>query len=300
MAVRKRTLAGGILAAIVLGLVWARLGPTSASAHDAHPGLNFWIAVDGVPNCSTKSADATCDLALGTTFVIDTYLDPLPSDIANYSAFQVALRHSGLTPNHDANTDAWPDCAFPAAAYDKIPDNDIVTFACTIGVAPAGPSTYTGLIGTISFTCSQSGSIAMLHGANLPYRSRTNLLEDPARIHSEDPNTAETLTINCVQGGVTPIPGTPRAGSTTAPPGTPLPPTEAARATATAQSRATATAKAVATAAKKTPTSGGGGGGGGGLGGGVIAIIVVAAVAVAGGAGFFGWRYLQGRRGGGT
>lgn len=287
---RSRALTGGILAAIMVGLMCVHLGGNTASAHSPHPGLNFWIAVDGVTNCNTKTANASCSLAPGVTFVIGAYLDPLPSDIPNYGGFDVSLRHAGVTPNHDASTNPWPDCAFPAAAYDMAPtDTDIVRFACTVGAPPAGPSTYTGLLGTISFVCAQSGSISMVHGA-----TETDLIEfehiDPLHIHGEDPNTTETLTINCVQGGATPIPTTPRAGSTTAPTGTPLPPTEQAKATATAKAQATASAK-------KTPTTGGGGGGGGGLGGGVIAIIVVAAVAVAGGAGFFGWRYLQGRRG---
>ncbi len=285
---RHRALASGILAAIMLGLMWAHLGRSMASAQTPIPGLNFWIAVDGVPNCNTKTADATCSLATGTTFVIDTYLDPLPSIIPSYEAIDVKLQYSGVTSNRDGSTDAWPDCANPAHFYDT---PGFVLLACTIGVEPAPDSTYIGLIATASFSCGRSGSVALIHQ---PPNS-TDLLQDPARVFGE-PGGTETLTINCAQGGFTPIPATPRAGSTTAPPGTPLPPTEAARATATAQSRATATAKAVATAAKKTPTTGGGGGGGGGLGAGVIAIIVVAAVAIAGGAGFFGWRYLQSRR----
>lgn len=277
----------------MVGLMWAHLGGSAASAQTPHPGLNFWIAVDGVPNCNTKTANVTCSLAPGTTFVIDVYLDPLPSDIPSYEAFDVKLQYSGVTSNRDASTDAWPDCANPAHFYDT---PGFVLMACTVGVPPAPDSTYTGLMATARFSCGQAGSVALIHQ---PPNS-TDLLQDPARVFGEPGATSETLTINCVQGGITPIPGTPQAGSTAAPPGTPLPPTEAARATATAQSRATATARAVATAAKKTPTAGGGGGGGGGLGGGAIAIIVVAAVAVAGGAGFFGWRYLQGRRGGGT
>jgi hypothetical protein len=287
--VRSRALAVGILIATVLGLAWTRLGPTPASAQATpDPGLQFYIAVDGVPNCDTKSGDATCTLAPGSTFVIDAYLEPLPSDIPSYDGFDIYLGYTGVTAQQDASTDAWPDCAIPAHLY----DTGEVFFACIIGVPPAGPSTYTGLIGTNSFTCTQSGSIALVHG-----EGSTDLVEDLGKTHIES-NPQEKLTINCVAGGVTPIPTTPHAGgsATSAPASTPLPPTAQAQATTTAKAKVTA-------AAKKTPTSTDGGnkdgGGGGGLSAGVIAIIVIAAVVVAGGAGFFGWRYLQSRRGAG-
>jgi hypothetical protein len=283
--VRNRALLAGILTAIILGLVWARLGPTPASAQaQPDPGLQFYIGVDGVPNCDTKSGDATCNLAPGSTFVIDVNLEPLPSDIPNYDGFDIYLQYSGVTAQQDASTDAWPDCGFPAKSY----DTGVVYFTCVISVPPAGPSTYTGIIGTNSFTCAQSGSIALVHGQG----TFTDLIDDANQTHIET-DSRETLTINCVEGGVTPIPSTPQARPTSAPTATPLPPTQQAQATATAKAKATAAAKATAT------SNGGGnaGGGGGGLGGGVIAIIVIAAVVIAGGAGFFGWRYLQSRRG---
>jgi len=289
-AVRNRLLPIGILAAIMFALVGARLGPSSASAQTAQtptPGLNFWIAVDGVPDCDTQSGDSTCDLALGGVFVIDTFLDPLPSDIPDYGGYDISIRHVGLTLNHDASTDAWPDCGFPAAGYDDPPiTTDEVRFGCAVGVPPATESSYSGLIGTISFVCGASGSLTLLHGP-----SKTDLIENIAKIHFEDPNAIETLTINCVQGGVTPVPTTPRPGATGQPQATPLPPTEQAKATATAK------AKGTATAAAKTPT--GGNDSDGGLSGVVIAIIIVAVVIVAGGGGFFGWRYYQSRRGAG-
>ncbi len=271
----------GTLSAIVFSLAWLCFTGTSASAHDAHPGLNFWIAVDGVPNCSTQTSDATCNLAPGSVFVVGVYLGPLPHDIPNYKGFDASLKYAGLTAQHDASMSAWPGCGFPASTYRQ---PNIVFLGCAIGVPPAGPSTYTGLIGTNSFTCAQSGSVSLLHGTDV-----TDLVQDVGNAHAQDPNTTETLTINCAPGGVTPIPTTPQAsrGATSAPPGTALPPAEQATANATA-------------GAQSSVIPGGGGltgrGGGGGLSGGVIAIIVIAAVVAAGGAGFLGWRYAQSRR----
>lgn len=158
--------------------------------------VNFWISVDGSPNCNTRNGDATCTIAPGVAFVADVYLDPLPSEVRNYGGFDVSLRHSGVIPNHDANMGAWPDCVFAGAAYDELPSTDIVRFGCTVGIPPAGGSTYVGLIGTISFGCIHSGSVSMVHGLG-----QTDLIEfehfDPGHIHIEDPNTSETLNINC-------------------------------------------------------------------------------------------------------
>jgi len=284
----KRLLPICILAAIVLAFTAVAGGPNLASAHAPHPGLDFYIAVNGVPGCDTQAGDETCDLAPGSVFVIDTFLEPLPDDIPNYGGFDINLGFAGVTSNQDASTDAWPDCGFPAADY----ETNAVVFACAVGVPPATGSVYSGLIGATSFTCGQSGNVNLQHGPNT-----TDLVEfdNISQIHAEDPNTIETLTINCVQGGVTPIPTTPPAGRTSTPVATPLPPTEQAQATATAAAKATATAAAQAPGNGDDDDDGG-------LSGVVIAIIVVAAVVVAGGGGFFGWRYLQSRRaaGGGT
>jgi hypothetical protein len=191
----RTAVARGTSAAIVLAVVWTGVGVNSTSAHVPHPGLNFWTAVDRLLDCNTRSRDATCDITAGSTFIIDVYLDPVPSDIAGYGGFDISIQHSGLTPvPNSASTDAWPDCAFPASAFDQQPHTDLVQLACAIGVPPAGASTYSGLIGTVSFTCVQAGSISMIHGV-----SKTDLVEWPdiRQIHAEDPNTTERLNIAC-------------------------------------------------------------------------------------------------------
>ena len=275
---------GALAAIIFFALVVIASAPGSARADEGHPGLNFYIAINGVPGCDTQDGSQTCDLAPATVFVIDVFLDPLPDDIPNYGGFDVQLGYTNLTANQDASTDAWPDCGFPAADYEP----DVVVFACAVGVPPAPGSTYSGLIGTTSFVCSESGSVNLRHGIN-----DTDLVEfeNISLIHAENPSTNETLTINCVEGGVTPIPTTPSAGATRAPSATPLSPTEQAQATATAAAQATATAAAQA--------PGNGDDDDGGLSGVVIAIIIIAAVVVASGGGFLGWRYYQSRRGAG-
>jgi hypothetical protein len=277
----------GTAAAFALSLAWLAFNGSSAAAHQPHPGLKFWIAIDGVPNCSTQARNASCTLEPGSVFAVGLHLGPLPQDIPSYQGFDAALKYTGVTAQEDASASAWPDCGFPARSYGQ---PNIVLLACTIGVPPARPSTYSGLIATNSFTCSQSGNVSLMHG-----RDNTDLLQTIDQIHAEDPRTTDTLTIKCVAGGVTPIPTTPQAarGATSLPPDTPLPPTEQARAVATSNAYATYAAQAVSGSGQGAHKSGGG------LGAGVIAIIAVAAATVASGAGFFGWRYLQGRGGAG-
>lgn len=167
-------------------------------------GVNLWIAVAGMPACSTEHGDATCAIVPGSTFVIDVYVDNMGLP---YDGFDIALQHVGVVPNHDADTSAWPDCAFPAAAYDEIPNPQVIAFGCAIGVPPAGPSNYRGLIGAVSFVCAESGHITMLHLPN-PQSPSTDLVDDYLQEHVEALDFGETLTVNCAQPAALPSAGT--------------------------------------------------------------------------------------------
>lgn len=278
---------GLAFAVVLLTLVWARLGAPQASAQDGHPGLNFWIAVYGVPNCSTQNGDATCSLAPNASFVVAVFLGPLPADVPGYSGFDIYLAYQGVIFKQNASMDAWPDCGFPATLFSR---PNVVLLACAEGV-DASPSTYAGLIATTSFTCGQSGSVSMLHGSD----NYTDLVPAVGSVVSENPNTSEKLTINCVTGGVVPPTPSVSGARTSIPPGATLEPAEK---TAAAGAAATATAQGTSIA-KQTPTTtpgGAAGGGGSGSNTWIIVIVVVVIVVVAGG-GLIGWRYMQSRPG---
>ncbi len=179
------------------------------------PDVNFWISVKGVPGCSTEHGDATCQISPGSTFEVDVYLGPLPTTVPSYAGFDIALQHSGVTPNHDASTAAWPDCVFPAASYDDVPHADQVKFACAVGVPPAGGSHYSGLIGTLSFVCAQSGAISLLPGA---YNTDLVEFDNISISHAEDPSATDILTINCGPNGL-PASGSSAASDDTHHPG---------------------------------------------------------------------------------
>jgi hypothetical protein len=156
-----------------------------------NPGLNFWISIEGVPACGTQHGDATCTIPPGSTFVIDVHLDPLPPEIPSYGGYDIRLEYFGVTANHDASTAMWPDCVFPAESYMY---EGIVLFACAVGVPPAGGSTYSGVIGTNSFVCVQSGGVSLIPGI-----TNTDLVEfdNISRTNAEDVRVSDKLTISC-------------------------------------------------------------------------------------------------------
>ena len=175
------------LAAVALLAVWAVGSTGRASADEPHPGVNYTMSAGGFSSCNTSQGDAQCYIPPGTTFTLSVTLEPLPSDIPSYEGFDITLEYTGLTSADNASVDSWPDCGFPATGYDP----GRVVMGCSVDVKPAPPSTYTGLIGTNDFTCSQSGAITMLHGSG-----PTDLLQNVASIFSE-PGDAETLNITC-------------------------------------------------------------------------------------------------------
>ncbi len=283
---RNKLFVGGTLAAIVLVSAWAGFGPAAADAQDAGP--QYSIAVAGVPGCDTTNGDAVCDLAPGSTFVVDLTLESLPSNVPQYTGIDVRLAHSGVTPQGVPSFDPWPDCAFPV----ELVQADDLRFGCATGIPPAGPSSYTGLVATVTFSCRQSGTIGLVHG-----KRDTGVTDEMGVVYVESEDATETLTINCAAGGAMPLtPTRPKdRGPTTTAAGTIEEPAGPVAATAPAGTQATA--------ATSTPAIGQGeSNGGGGLSGGVIAIVVVVAIAVAGGLGLLGWGFLRSRRetGGGT
>jgi hypothetical protein len=188
------------IAVATLTSIWAANGAVlPVSAHEPHPGLQFSISVQGITSCDTRHGDATCSIPAGATFPVAVNLDGLPADVPSYGGFDIYLKYDGVTPLQDASDSAWPDCGYPASHY----GNGFVGFGCSIGVSAVGPgaaspSTYIGLIGTNSFTCDESGSIALVHGFG---SGHTDLIQDVIQGvvngHSEGDGAAETINIIC-------------------------------------------------------------------------------------------------------
>ena len=196
MTTRRRA-----LLAVTIAALFSALLVVHTEAHEPHPGLQFSIGVRGVPGCNTRASNVTCTLPSGRPFVLEVSLDALPDDIPTYEGFDIYLKYAGVTPQHDASTDDWPDCGFPASSYDQ---PGVVDFGCARGLPPAGPSSYIGPIGTNTFTCGQNGSITLQHSAARGYTDLVQgVLPGPTpgvgigNNHAEGAGTTETITISC-------------------------------------------------------------------------------------------------------
>jgi hypothetical protein len=182
-----------VVALLGLGLgltlaAWSIGSATTVNAQTPNPGLNYSIEAVDQDNCDTTEGDAVCYIEPGSDFELTVTLDPLPDDIEGYDGFEIYLSYTGLTSSDDADASAhWPDCGFPATNFDP----GLVAAACSVGIDPGTPSTYTGIMLSNTFTCSESGTISLEHGAG-----KTILLETLEEQHNEG-NAMETLNITC-------------------------------------------------------------------------------------------------------
>jgi hypothetical protein len=189
-------LAGGL--ALAIGLSFGIISP--AGAHTPHAGLDFTATALGQDDCDTSAGSTTCYIEPGSDFTLEVALE-LPSDIASYEAMDVVIEYSGVTSDDTANLqEFWTDCGFPAAFFEP----GRIGVGCAIGLPPAEPSTYEGVLITNGFTCEESGSITLKHGVG-----NTILLETLGLEHAEAAD--EVLTIVCGDPPTatnTPEPGT--------------------------------------------------------------------------------------------
>jgi hypothetical protein len=211
----------GVLAVAALLATWGSGGVKDASAQVPAPGLDFSMSIPDVDDCDTAdSGSGTCILDPGDEFTVNFYLNSLPETVTEYFSIDLFVTYTGVTSMDNPSFDPWPDCAFPAA----LPVEGVsVRWGCSYGVdAPA--STYTGLVSTLDFACSDDESfdnkINMVHGET--DTSMTSAV-GPTGQSAEGQGTMDTLTVHC---GEPPTP-TPEPSDDTPTPEAPtaLPPT---------------------------------------------------------------------------
>ena len=186
------------------------IAPPPGPTPTASAGLAFSIGVDTdgdtTDDCSTSGGTVTCTI-LDTTFTLNVYLDSLPNGVSNYVALNTAFTYSGVASSSHVSLGEWADCTALQSSY-TAPGK--AAMACiSYVIPPASPSTYTGLIGAVEFTCASGGKISMEHG-----EIDTALFEDASTFHIEGNASTETLTINC--NGPTPT-DTPTPSNTPTP-----------------------------------------------------------------------------------
>jgi hypothetical protein len=202
----------GALGVAAAAFAWS-FGAAQTHAQTPSSDLSFTIEAEGESGCDTSGGDAVCFIDPGTEFALNVTLDELPEGVDMYEACEVVISYTGLESADDGSAEAWPDCGFPATFFEP----GRLAMSCSIGIPPAGPSTYTGLIASNTFTCTESGAITLQNVG----MGNTSLTQTVGSQFAEPAD--ETLTITCGdEPTATSTPG-PDTGTPALPTG--LPPT---------------------------------------------------------------------------
>ena len=182
------------LTALAVAVALGQPGP--ASAHTPHAGLDFSFAVDTngdtVAECGTDVGQAAkCTASLGSIMQVRVYLNSL--GVPAYRGFDIQVDYTGVTSKGNPSSEYYhPNCATPVQAHDR----GWIAWGCAEFAPPAPDPAYLGLIGTVDFTCTASGTLTLLHGGNV---LGTAIATSDSASHAEGDNIGETLTINCVE-----------------------------------------------------------------------------------------------------
>ena len=195
MSIRKRVSPGRpvvlgivLLAVTALFLTWGHRTSSEVAAQVPAPGLDFSMAVPGVAGCDTTEGNAECVLDPGSSFTVEFSLNSLPEGVAGYQGFDLYVTYTGVVSQDNPSTAEWPDCAFPAQFATPGQSN---RWGCAVGV-DVSASTYTGLISTLGFDCTDQPSTD--NKINLVHGLTDTALDGQS---AEGAGTTETLTIHC-------------------------------------------------------------------------------------------------------
>jgi len=191
------------LTGAVLVAVWNQ-GPGGAVADDTGSpaaGLDLSIGVDAyggsADDCDTDGGPTEClGIPIGETFRVSVYLNSLPDKATTYEGLDIVLGYDGVASLDNADIDSyWPACVFPALFYEP----GRAAFGCAYFPEETEPSSYTGRIATIDFTCDEPGHVVLRGG-----QGNTDIVSGFV-VYAEGGD--ETLDVSC--GSVAPTPTTP-------------------------------------------------------------------------------------------
>jgi len=217
-----------VVAALAVTLILLRQSQPALATFAVLPDLDVSIAVDvnsdGTYDCNSSPQRSVCDVAAGASFTLDFKVNSIP-DGFTYQGYNALVSYSTDALEVDRNSfvqsadpDVWPDCVFAATAFPPLPGLLANQFGagCAIGLPPALPSRYEGLLYRVDITCDGPGpaTITLEQGAE----GETHILEDISLEKGEAAD--EGLIITCgamVENTPTNTPG----GATNTPTSTP-------------------------------------------------------------------------------
>lgn len=199
----KKALALGLalLGAVTLLIVFAAM-PLRSGGNEALAGSAGTVdfsahiaasATNGGDCDSSGVPTNSCRIAAGTTFIMGVGLNEIGNALpgGNYSGYDAHLDYTGVTSAEThASVDAhqWPACVKAADSFQP----GTVFAGCAVGVGQPD-SAYEGLLVTVEFTCTASGTVTLVHGAYV-----TALYDDgSSSSFHEDEGTTESLNIEC-------------------------------------------------------------------------------------------------------
>ena len=152
--------------------------------------LEFSIGIDtngDEDDCNTGGGGTGCTVRQDGTFNVMVRLDALPAESTGaYLGWDAVLNYTGVSAK-GLPTFAWPDCDLPAS-HSAIAG--VAAASCAID--PFGnPSSYTGLLVSLPFNCTASGTIALVHGQG------ATVLHDSGNATFVEDAPGETLSIHC-------------------------------------------------------------------------------------------------------
>lgn len=198
MGIKRQTLIiGGMVVAVAL-VAGFSIGGFAGGTARADPGLTMGIDADQ----DGTSGDGA-SVAVGSSQSVDARVDQLNG--LQYVAYQLRVRYDDsrldLTLPHDPTANnSWPGAGGGALiCADVEPTEDDTGTKDWLGgcaeVAVTSPSSYTGVLHTLEFTCEAAGaaSIQLIYGTG----DDTFLMDEYAAWHA--PDTVVNDTIGCTQ-----------------------------------------------------------------------------------------------------
>lgn len=192
---------------LVLALAVAMIGSAGqeAQAQQAPIVIDWSMEVPGA-GCSTKGADHTCDVEVGTTLTLQVRLNSFSGlpDVDNdtqagYINMEVAVSHSAnltIKPRPGTDEIVWADCD-RASALEFTQVAGVYSVFCAVS---ADESTFLGILAEVDYTCSSSVSSGntLTLAQNVTRISDENISQLSLRRFDPDGPANEVLTVNCV------------------------------------------------------------------------------------------------------